>query len=356
MVTRRFFRQFPLLLLVPLALAGCVAGRPGAAGAGKAAVAGKATVNGVPVAGVQLSAYPLETASLTGAAPYRSALTGADGHYVLHLPPGAYYLIARGKGLFSYYGRNPVTVPATGLQQLNLSLLHREPSRPQIATRIRTGIVGRVTAQGKPLPWAVIYLYPDLTSQLKGMGLGPIGPTRADGIFLARLRPGTYYVVARCRQSHEIAGPLNAGDFMGYYPQNPIVVHPGEVVRLTLPMLEVPQKVARLAATLFGQTNIRGRILDAAGRPVAGVRALLYANPTMLNRPLYVSQPTGPDGRYVLSFPKGGTYYIAARNTLGGAPVRGDLYGVYEGNPEHAVHIKTGERSKGLDITVGKVL
>jgi hypothetical protein len=75
----------------------------------------------------------------------------------------------------------------------------------------------------------------------------------------------------------------------------------------------------------------------------------------MLNRPLYVSQPSGPDGRFVLSFPKGGTYYLAARDELGGTPAPGELYGRYQGSPDHSVRIRTGKTLQDIEIRVEEV-
>jgi hypothetical protein len=75
----------------------------------------------------------------------------------------------------------------------------------------------------------------------------------------------------------------------------------------------------------------------------------------MLNRPLYVSQPTGADGRFQLSFPVGGTYYLAARNTLGGTPTPGDLYGRYQGTGGPAIKVETGQAIENLQVVVEEV-
>ena len=98
----------------------------------------------------------------------------------------------------------------------------------------------------------------------------------------------------------------------------------GEVVRIAIPLIEVPEKVERFAASLFGNTTVSGVIVDKEGKPLEGLRALLYKDEMMLNRPEFVSQPTGSDGQFVVSFPQGGTYYLAARNVLGGTPAPGD--------------------------------
>jgi hypothetical protein len=77
----------------------------------------------------------------------------------------------------------------------------------------------------------------------------------------------------------------------------------------------------------------------------------------MSERPKYVSEATGADGRYVLFFPEGGTYYLAARTRFGGPPKIGELYGRYDdGTVEpSAVHVKDHEFVKNVDITVHKI-
>jgi hypothetical protein len=332
-----------LFLLLLLLVAG-----PAAA----ALVTGKAAVSSKGVAGVQVLAYPLAATTLSGAPAASSAPTGADGLFRLELPPGDYYFLARGEGLFAYYGRNPVGVPAAGIQEMNLSLVPRQLPVPERKARVTTGLLGQATVDGQPLADALIYVYTDLSSQFKGMGLGMAGPTDAKGLFEVELPAGTYYLLARQRHSGAAAGPLQAGDFIGYYPGNPLVVQEGTVARIALPMIEVPAKVERLADQLFGQTSIQGRILDKQKRPVVGVRVMLYDDPQMLNRPLYVSQPSGKDGAFVLSFPHGGTYYLVARSTLGGAPGPGELIGTYDQRPDHALVIKDGQALKGVEILV----
>ncbi len=318
-------------------------------------VAGKATVHQKPVAGVTVSAFPLSSLTLAGEAPHRSSPTGKDGLFALDLPSGDYYFLARGKGLFCFYGRNPVSVPAEGIGGMNLLLVKDAPPLPSVKTLVTTGILGQTTLDGAPMAGAIVTIYPDLSTRLKGVGLGMTAPASAQGIFEAELPPGTYYLLARQRRSDQPIGPLQAGDFIGYYPGNPLKVREGEVARVAIPMLEVPEKVERLAATLFGQTGIEGRVVDRRGKPLAGVRVFLYGDELMLSRPLYISQPTGEDGGFLLSFPEGGTYYLAARDSMGGPPQPGGLYGSYEGSRDHSLRVKTGERRKGIRIVVGGV-
>lgn len=353
------YRQSFLFICLLTLFAACSAGRysppnPPAAVHGKTAVSvtGKVTDHRSPVAGVQVMAYPVGNHSLSGRVPHVSQSTTADGLFRMDLPPGEYYFLARGDTMFSFYGRNPVAVPEQGLSDLNLGLVATQGEPPDEEPFVTTGVAGRVQNDGRPLAGATVYVYTDLTSRLKGMGYVMAGPTDESGFFEAALPSGTYYLLARLRHGSAGLGPLRAGDFIGYYPGNPLTVEEGTVSRLVIPMLEVPDKVDDMEASLFGQTSIRGRILDRNGRPVSGARAVLYDDGKMLNRPRYVSRPTGNDGHYVLSFPYGGTFYLGARDSLGGAPGPGDLYGTYDVTPDHSLTVESGQALEDVDIVV----
>jgi hypothetical protein len=105
------------------------------------------------------------------------------------------------------------------------------------------------------------------------------------------------------------------------------------------------------------QTILSGHILDSEGRPVEGARVHVYDHVQMSERPKFVSEKTGPDGRYLIHLPEGGTYYLAARDKFGGPPKIGDLYGRYDqGTIEpSAVVLREGEQRKNVDIHVTRV-
>jgi hypothetical protein len=322
---------------------------------GAATLKGKTTIQSDAAAGMEVFAYPADVLDFSEPAPFTFGPTGEDGLFSIELPKGQYYLMAEGQGRFSYYGRNPISVPKQGLENINLLMEPVDLPAPSPGTLVETGASGVVTHNGEPVSGAVVMVYPDLSSQLKGMGLGMSAPTGADGLFEFPLSPGSYFLVVRARQSGMMAGPLRAGDLFGYLPTNPLVIEADKVSAVHIPVISVPEKVERYASSLFGSTSISGRIVDASGDPVAGLQALLYDDPMMLNRPLYVSQPSGPDGRFVLSFPKGGTYYLAARDELGGTPAPGELYGRYQGSPDHSVRIRTGKTLQDIEIRVEEV-
>jgi hypothetical protein len=317
-------------------------------------VAGKVTFGAekTPISGVRVAAYPLDSSQLRGEAAFNSTLTDADGTFTVQLPAGSYYFVAQNQELYCYYGRNPVTVPTAGLNGMNMSLVSKNPPLPTVEPRVNNGLLGQLSFRGKPLSGAIVTVYTDLNQQLKGMGLGMTAPTDERGIFEAEVQPGTYYLVARKRNSGAFMGPLRSGDYFGFYAGNPLVIREGELARVAIAMLEVPEKVGRLADSMFGETSISGRVVDEQGQPLAGLRVLLYDNPMMLNRPLYVSQPTAADGGFVLSFPSGGTYFLAARDVLGGPPQPGQLYGRYLGSRDGSIKVKTGQKLSEVEVIV----
>jgi len=212
-------------------------------------------------------------------------------------------------------------------------------------------LAGTVVA---PLEGTYLYVYK------KGMDLyGPAfaisEATGPDGGFDLQLPDGEYVVVARKRENGDTAGPVLAGDNKSDFIN---VTVRGATTQLTV---LAPEKVGdsrrltkEAAAT---QTGLSGCVTDSDGNPVAGARVHVYDHVQMSERPKFVSEKTGPDGRYLLYLPEGGTYYLAARDKFGGPPKIGDLYGRYDqGTIEpSAVVVPEGEILQNVDITVTKV-
>lgn len=315
-------------------------------------ISGKVTTGPekTPVSGVRVTARPATDPGFEAEAPPISEVTAEDGLFRLSVPPGEYYLVAQGAELFAFYGRNPVTVTEDGLADMNLSLVKRNTPPVETTPRVETGFLGRLTFNGEPVEGAVVTVYPDAGNRFRGMGLGMTAPTDTSGLFEAPLPPGKYFLVARKRHRGEFQGPLQAGDFFGYYPGNPFEVREGQVIDASFAMVEVPEKVRRQAEALFGETSISGQVLDGQGNPVAGVRVMLYGDPMMIQRPLYVSQPTDGEGRFVLSFPHGGRYWLVARDRLGGQPLPEQFHGRYVGSPDGSLRVRTGQKRKDIII------
>lgn len=247
-----------------------------------------------------------------------------------------------------------VAVRCFALIMLTLPLLFGCSNQSDTATPMKKELVevkGQVTA---PLEKATLYIYK------KGMDLyGPCfaesDQTDRDGNFAIALPAGDYVAVVRKRANGADVGPVVAGDNRSGFIQ--LQVRSG----MATLAISAPRKVGdnrRLTVQdKKTHTGFTGRITDADGNPVEGVRIQVYDHVQMSERPKYVSEKTGPDGRYRMLLPEGGTYYICARDNFGGPPKLGDLYGRYDqGTIEpSAVVIRKDEILPDVDIRVSKI-
>ncbi len=304
-----------------------------------------------------------------GDTPAFSGTTDAGGTIFCPLAPGRYFLVAQWRAdgdyaraiapgdRFAYFGGNAVFVPRSPAGEIVLTLEEFvAPPRAAFRPAGLSGVAGVVLAGGAPLADAQVSAYLNADGGFRDLGFAASGPTAADGAFLLDLPPGAYYLVARRRAGGGVAGPLRKGDAFGYYAANPVTVAPGQFAFVTIPatvlrLRNAPVYSGSYAAPAF----IEGRILGSDGRPRRGVYAALYDNPELLNRPVFLSDVTGADGRYRLPVPSAGTYYLGARSGYGGSPAPGDFYGRYEGSPDHAVAVRDGDRLTGIDIVVEEV-
>jgi hypothetical protein len=104
-----------------------------------------------------------------------------------------------------------------------------------------------------------------------------------------------------------------------------------------------------------GLTAVEGVVRDSEGKPVEGALVLAFISPTIIGKPLFVSERSGKDGRFLLRVHEGGIYYLKLRNTYGGGPPRAGA--ILDGNKEeplHQVSVKTGETARGVVLT-GKI-
>ncbi len=181
-------------------------------------------------------------------------------------------------------------------------------------------------------------------------------PTKADGSFEVGLPDGEYTIVARKHKDGEPGSPLREGKDKKS-PMVDIIVKNGVIQTQNLVIRTKEDDKKYFGAWAPSDTSISGKILDSDGNPMQGFRVQVYTYAQMSERPKYVSDKTGPDGKFVVYLPKGGTYYLQARDTFGGPPKVGDFYGRYdEGTVDPSgVMLRKGQKIKDIDITVHKV-
>jgi hypothetical protein len=340
-LTLRLFAGSAVLLT--LALSSCAGNPP--VPAPLSGLTGRATYGGEPLPGALVTVH----ASLSD---YRSGEEGAtfgptesNGDFAFDLPPGRYYVTAAGKSpvdgraLFSFYGNNPVTVvqERTAPLRLALSLLPPPPRYVDDREETGAGLAGTVVHGGAPLEGATVMLYLGDDRDFKGIAYAVSPPTDKEGRFaLYNLLDTEYYVVVRKR---------GGGRRLEH----------GRRAEIRIEVIAKAEEAR--GGALFSTTRIEGRIVDHAGRPLPGLYAFVYPDRIMSHaKPLAVSAPTGPEGRFTISLEKGGTFYLGARERYGINPQPGEYYGKYTGSADHSIEIEGERVRKGVTIVVDRIL
>jgi len=221
----------------------------------------------------------------------------------------------------------------------------------------RTGISGKVRLKtdASPLAGAYINIYPNTISNLLGPSQFLSAPTAMDGSYSIELPPGTYYVVARKRNSGEANGPLKTGD---YYSEHQRIIAEVAESKLTQVNLEMAQMKAPMffkknLAETRTDTGIRGVLIDQQGHPVPGGFAIAYTDKNLQRLPDFASTLTNQQGEFTLYLPQGGSYYLAARIHAWDMPREGELYGKLGGDNPLPLEIADKSFVEGVRIQMG---
>lgn len=326
----------------------------------------RTTFREAPLGGARLE---LRAAPDAQGDPAAAGVTGRDGAVSFELPPGRYFLVGQWRAdgdyvrpiaagdRYAWFGGNPVFVAAGGIREIFLGLEEVAEAPATVGEPAGgTGVAGRVVSGGAPVEGASVFAYVRTETAFRDLGFAASAPTGTDGSFVIDLPPGDYYLLTRKRTGGGIAGPMRKGDLFGYYPGNPVSVRQGAYSLLSISATALKlRNVPSWSGEYKGAALLEGKIIGPDGKPRAGVYAALYDNPDLLNRPAFLSDVTGADGRFRLSVPVPGAWYLGARSGYGGAPGPGDLYGRYEGNAAHSVTLREGDHLTGIVITVNEV-
>lgn len=283
------------------------------------------------------------------------AKAAADGRARLDLSPGSWYLSASAgePATFGWYGSNPVQVRAGETVDVTIPAIPAAPAVP--AASVPPGeetAAGDVVGDTGAVAGAAVTFYLDASTQFRGPGYLE---TRTDdrGAFETRLSPGRYWVFVRRRSGPQSFGPLEAGDDFGFYPGNPLEIRAGDRASIHIPTVKVLKKSGWSGPSTL-RTRVSGTIRDAAGHPLPGLRAFLHAKAPMLGKPEFVSEPSRPDGSYLIWVDREGVYYLGARAEIGRAREEGEAIGLYDGTPDHAIEVRLGVGAlPAMDIVVG---
>ncbi len=317
---------------------------------------------------------------------YKSDPGDKKGFFKLVLPPGTYYLTASGKSeetdYFAFHGANPIVVEDSDLW-IPLMVLPRTTSEIRDASSSR--LAGTVTFKGGPVRNAQVSIYPLTDIAFRGMGF-LTSTTNENGYFSLNAEPDRYVIIARQRKNFSGLRPLKKGDLFCYFDSNPVTVSNSRETNIEIPCYPKDDLQAFLnedvyPAMLVKKSNpdsvrlrenkisktanvsmVKGRVTDLNGFPMKNLYVMAYQGRMsqmfqMLDvrtMPEYLVK-TDDQGYYTIEAEKKGAYYMVARELIGEAPAKGENYGLFEGNTNHAVVVED-ESINDADIVVSRVM
>ncbi len=314
-------------------------------------VKGRAAYKGEVFQGTQILVYKEANEIDLTNPDYVFGPTKIDGTFEFTLPEGKYYLIALKKhrerndyipeanDFYCFYSGAPVEVVSGGISYVGFNMIKIRKGGKDRATKGESGIYGKVLFDGKPLQKCYVYLYKNFASGFRGPAF--ITYPSFDGSFKIAVPPGKYYVIARKRQKGGMYGPVEEGDFFNFYYGNPVVVKKDGYRYVEI---ETVKRLSQLEEGT-GFSHITGTVSDKNGNPLAGLFVLFYQNKSMQGKPLYISGRTNKGGEFSIKLPKG-TYYVSARENIGGPPVSNEWFG------KLATELKVKEESEIKDIKI----
>ena len=195
-----------------------------------------------------------------------------------------------------------------------------------------------MTDDGKPVPGGVVSFFdaekgiPPLIADMHRIP-DIVGRMGTDGRFNVKLLPGSYYMGALIiSDPGRGPGPPQKGETF-YFAKDTN----GELRTFTLGTREEKDAGVIIGAApetfpLFKNlVTIEGMLLNEDGKPFVGGVVLVKTD--MNNqRPDFVSQRTGEDGKFRIQLPPDTTYYLLGRERSVGRPVPGSYIGTYGSN------------------------
>jgi hypothetical protein len=232
---------------------------------------------------------------------------------------------------------------------------------PEIKTGIVTGTIMIRDKENVPLSWGQIMFYdvstgpppipekyertPDISRNMD-----------AEGKFRVDIPEGRYFIGAIKRLSGDKLGPPQVGDYV-FRSLNEkgkpkeYTIRAGDTLDIGT-FAEAFQITDEDIENRRVTTGLEGIIVNTEWIPVEGAVVVAFAEPTIGRKPLFVSNKSGKDGKYVLPLTEG-TYYLRVRNSFAaGPPEPGQIIGYYgEGTPK-PVPVKECQILKGIDFQV----
>jgi hypothetical protein len=317
-------------------------------------IQGRVAWRGELIPGVTVRAYSSIDAIAAEEVIAVSKPTAQDGTYQLELPVGRYYLTARNFSttpkpgdFFCYYSGAPIVVTADNYRQVGFNMIRVPQEEPAKAGK-RSGIWGEISFQDQPLERTYLYVYKSTENDFKGPAwfVQPV----EKGTFRMSLPPGDYWLLARKRLKGGQYGPIEIGDYFNFYYGNPLHIEKNELKQIQLETITRLSMLEEDPDAVF--SGINGSVVGPDAKPAVGVRVFAYRSATMTGTPAYISAVTGNDGLFSLSIPEVGSYWLLAREAIGGPAAMGELYGKLQGSKNSGVSLSAQQMKREVRIDV----
>jgi hypothetical protein len=186
-----------------------------------------------------------------------------------------------------------------------------------------------------------------------------ISPTGVDGKFSLDVPEGTYYLQVTQKNPESETGPPKDSELFYFHADaegnpRPLIITPGTRLNLgvlTGAYLFTPDMIQRDK----GITAVEGVVSDMEGKPVERALVFAHLSRAATGRPVFVSDRTDKNGRYLLRLHDGGSFYLKVRSVIGGgAPQEGEFLNTTEEFEPVMVTLKKEQKLYGVTLKVKK--
>jgi len=181
--------------------------------------------------------------------------------------------------------------------------------------------------------------------------------TEKTGSFSVDLPEGTYYMMIAQKSPDGEIGPPSKDEFLYFHSDKegnaaPLIIEAGkklELGTLATAFFWTADKVEREK----GVTSASGIVTDDSGKPVKNVIVFAYLSREATGRPAFVSDRTDKDGKFIIRFFEGGTYFLKVRGVIGGGkPRTGEFTNVTREFKPTMIEVKKDEKLKDVKLQV----
>jgi len=181
--------------------------------------------------------------------------------------------------------------------------------------------------------------------------------TDQNGSFSVDLAEGNYYMMIAQKSPDGEIGPPNRDEFLYFHSDKegnaaPLTIETGKKLNLgtlTTAFFWTADKVEREK----GVTSASGVVINDSGQPVKNVIVFAYLYREATGRPAFVSDRTDKDGKFIIRFYEGGTYFLKVRGIIGGGkPRAGEFMNVTREFEPTMITLQKDERLKDVKLQV----